>query len=138
VLRLAILLDQACPPDLEVMIAPFDVVLAEHTVVEPDLLLARRADLTDKDLPVPLLLAVEVLSPSTRRFDLLLKRDRYEAAGCPSYWVVDPGDASSAPALRAWELTEGRYVEVADVVGEETWRSSQPYAVTVTPAALVR
>jgi Uma2 family endonuclease len=54
----------------------------------------RRSDLTDRDLPTAPLLAVEVLSASTRRIDLMLKRSRYEAAGCPSYWVVDPGEAS--------------------------------------------
>jgi len=47
------------------------------------LVLRRAAD----DLP---LLAVEILSPSTRRFDLTVKRSRYESAGVPSYWVVDP------------------------------------------------
>lgn len=48
-------------------------------------------------------LAVEVLSPSTRRVDLTLKLSRYEAAGCPSYWVVDP----DGPSLTAWQLVEG-------------------------------
>lgn len=38
----------------------------------PFMLVARRSDLTERDLPVAPVLAVEVLSPSTRRIDLTL------------------------------------------------------------------
>lgn len=77
-------LDQACPEELELLFAPFDVVLADDTVLEPDLLVAPRSQFTERDLPGPPLLAVEVLSASTRRIDLLLKRDRLQSAGVPS------------------------------------------------------
>jgi Uma2 family endonuclease len=133
VLRLLRALDDACPPELEVLGAPFDVVLAEDTVMIPDVVVARRADLTDEDLPAVPVLAVEVLSPSTRRFDLVLKRSRFEAAGVPAYWVVDPDE----PRLIAWELRGGSYVEVADVRGGEAHVAALPYPVTVTPRDLV-
>jgi Uma2 family endonuclease len=35
-------------------------------------------------------LVVEVLSPSTRRYDLGIKRARYEQYGLPELWVIDP------------------------------------------------
>src|SRR5690625_4213434 len=54
------------PAELELLFAPFDVVLAENTVIQPDLLVATRDAFTDTDLPVAPLLAVEILSPSTR------------------------------------------------------------------------
>lgn len=127
------LLRQACPDGLEVLLSPFDVALSDDTVLEPDLLVARTRDFTLRDLPVPPLLAVEVLSPSTRRVDQTLKRARLEAAGCPSYWLVDPHQ----PSLVALELLEGAYVEVAHVVGEETWRAARPFDVEVQPSALV-
>jgi len=133
VLRLGSLMLSACPPDREVLVAPFDIALAVDTVVIPDLLVARRVDLTDRDLPTAPLLAVEVLSPSTRRFDLTLKRSRYEAAGAPSYWVVDPDE----PSLLAWELRAGRYIEVAHVRGDEVFAATLPFRVTVVSAALV-
>ena len=63
---LAKLLADQCPPHLKVLMAPFDVVLADDTVVEPDVLVASRAALTPKNLPGPPVLAVEVLSPSSR------------------------------------------------------------------------
>ena len=78
-------------------------------------------------------LAVEVLSPSTRRIDLTLKRSRYEAAGCPSYWVVDPDE----PSLTAWELRGGEYAEVARVVGDQEFAALTPYAVRITPIRLL-
>ena len=122
-----------CPTDLEVLFAPFDVALSDSTVLQPDLLVARRCDLTDRDLPVAPLLAVEVLSPSTRHIDLMLKRSRFEAAGCPAYWVVDPDQSS----LRAWQLRDDAYEEVGHVVGATTFRTDRPFPVDVTPDALV-
>ena len=131
--RLARLLDDACPSELEVLMAPLDVVLGANTVLQPDVLVARRDDFTERDLPTAPLLAVEVISPSTRLVDRNLKRARYEAAGCPSYWVVDP----DVPSLTAWDLVEGAYVEVAAVVGVETFESRLPFPVSVTPSDLV-
>jgi Uma2 family endonuclease len=123
----------ACPRDLEVLFAPFDVVLSEDTVVEPDLLVAPRAAFSERDLPGPPLLAVEVLSPSTRRIDLMLKFARFEAAGCPSYWVVDP----DTPSLIAWEMRDGAYAQVAKVAGDEVARLTAPFEVAVVPSDLI-
>jgi len=131
--RLFRLLDDACPDDCEVLIAPLDVVLADDTVMEPDVLVGRRADFTPRDLPAAPLLAVEVLSPSTRRFDLTLKWSRFEAAGVGSYWVVDPDE----PSLTAWDLIDGAYQQVARVVGDDRYAAARPYDVVVSPAALV-
>jgi len=134
VTRLWRLLDDACPADLEVFVAPFDVVLAADTVLLPDVLVARRPDLTERDLSGAPVLAVEVLSPSSRLIDLTVKRDRFRAAGTPSYWVVDPDE----PSLTAWELAaDGAYAEVARVTGGETARLTRPYDVLVIPSALV-
>jgi Uma2 family endonuclease len=129
---LHLLLAAACPAELRVLLAPLDVVLADDTVVQPDLLVARRTDFTERDLPVAPLLAVEILSPSTRRIDLMLKRSRYEAAGCRSYWVVDP----DVPSIIAWELRDGVYELVGEVSGDDSLSLEQPYPVTVVPARL--
>lgn len=132
-LSLARLLLDACPPDLRVLTAPFDVVLASDTSVQPDLLVARRSDFTAKNLPGPPLLAVEILSPSTALIDLNLKKARYLAAGVHSYWVVAP----DGPRLRAWTLEGGDYREAGDVEGEAAWTATMPYPVTVVPARLL-
>jgi Uma2 family endonuclease len=132
-LELYAILRERCPDDLLVLVAPLDVALGESTVLQPDLLVARRSDLTERDLPTAPVLAVEVLSPSTRRFDLMLKRSRFEAAGCPAYWVVDPDE----PALRAWELQDEAYVEVGHVTGAESFRTERPFPAKISPASLV-
>ena len=133
VARVYTLLAARCPEGLEVLFAPLDVALAEDTVMQPDLLVARTTDFTDRDLPVAPLLAVEVLSPSTRRLDLTLKRARLEAAGCASYWAVDPDE----PSVTVWRLREGRYDEVAHADGADRVELDAPYPVTVCPADLV-
>jgi Uma2 family endonuclease len=127
------LLRAACPSDLRVLFAPLDVAISYDTVMQPDLQVARRADFTARDVPVAPLLAVEILSKSTERVDRMLKRSRFESAGAPSFWLVDP----RGPALEAWELRDGRYAQVARVAGDETFRASRPFEVTVTPADLI-
>ena len=131
--NLHLLLRAACPADLQVLFAPLDVVLAQDTVLEPDLLVAPRAQFTARDLPGAPLLAVEVLEPSTSRVDRLLKRERYQEAGCPSYWLIDPVE----PSLLALELVAGTYVERARVVGGEQVALTAPYPVTVCPRDLL-
>ncbi|MGH8939739.1 MAG: Uma2 family endonuclease [Actinomycetes bacterium] len=131
--RLLRLLEDACPVHLEVLVAPFDVVLADDTVLIPDIIVARRIDLTDRELPVAPALAVEILSPSTRRFDLMVKRSRLETAGAEGYWVVDPDE----PSLTAWNLQDGSFVEVAHVVGDEPFAADNPFPLVVVPARLV-
>ena len=78
----------------EVFVAPFDVVLSDTDVVEPDLLFvspARAADtLTDANMRGAPDLIVEVGSPSTRKVDETTKRRLYERYGVGEYWVADP------------------------------------------------
>ena len=130
---LSYLLHQRCPSNLWVMTAPLDVVLAEDTVVEPDILVAPKAAFGEKNLPGPPLLAVEVLSPSTSGVDRTLKLNRYRRAGIPSYWLVDPGELR----LLAHELDGEEYRVVADVASDETWTATRPFEVTIRPSDLL-
>ena len=130
---LLVVLHGARQPGHEVLTAPFDVRLSRITVVEPDVLVARRSDLTPARLEGPPILAVEVLSPSTRRIDTSLKRLAYEAAGVPAYWLVDP----DVPSLTVLELEDGSYVERATVAGSESFAATMPFPVTVVPARLI-
>ena len=125
--NLHVLLRAACPSDLRVILAPFDIVLAEDTVVQPDLAVAPRVTITDGDLPVPPMLAVEVLSPSTRRFDLPLERDRFPSAGIASYWLVDP----LARTVTVLALDGGSYREVAVAAPGSPAQVSHPFVLTL-------
>jgi Uma2 family endonuclease len=137
-LELAVTLHAACPPEFEVIVAPFTVGLAADTVMQPDLLVARRDKLTDRDLSGPHDLVVEVLSPTTRLIELNTKRERFERAGIPSFWVVDPVGGSARARFTAWQLgDDGRYRTIVDIVDASRFHASSPYPVTVVPGALV-
>lgn len=126
------LLRAAAPDDIRVLGAPAAAIIDERTWVEPDIMAARKSDFGDKYLDHPALLAVEVLSPSNRIYDLNTKFARYERARIPSYWVVDPDERR----LVVWELADGRYAEVADVGPGESWSAVRPFEVTVLPGEL--
>ncbi|MGI8678643.1 MAG: Uma2 family endonuclease [Jatrophihabitans sp.] len=116
----------------EVFTAPLDVVLADDTVMEPDIVVGRERTSRPANCRLRRWLAVEVLSPSTRRFDLTLKKSRFEAAGMQCHWVVDPLE----PSLLAWDLRHDSYVEVARVEGGSEWTAELPYPITIDPAKL--
>ena len=122
------------PAGLDVLFAPFDIPLANDTVLQPDVVVVTSVDDVHAPGDPVLVLAVEVLSPSTRLIDLNLKKARLEQAGVPPYWVVDPVE----PMLLAWELIDATYVEVARVRGDETWTATLPFEVTMCPAELTR
>jgi Uma2 family endonuclease len=137
-LNLAILLRTSAPPAFHVVMGPFGVALADDTELQPDLIVGLRADFTERDIERPQLV-VEVLSPSTRMFDTHVKRERFERAGVPSYWVVDPVARPAEASLGVWELApDGTYRQAAKVVGEEPFQATIPFPVTVVPADLVR
>ena len=75
----------------ESILSPMAVVLSDHDVVEPDLLVVlndRTEILTDKHVHGAPSIAVEVISKSTRRRDEGLKRRLYEHAGVREYWIA--------------------------------------------------
>jgi Uma2 family endonuclease len=77
----------------KVLFAPFDVVLSNVNVVQPDLLFfsnARLDRMTQKHAQGAPDLVVEVLSESTRRTDEIRKRKLYESVDVLEYWIVDP------------------------------------------------
>ncbi|MEU6153782.1 Uma2 family endonuclease [Actinosynnema sp. NPDC047251] len=134
VAKLIVMLDALCPEGMHVLPAPFAVRHSRTTEVQPDLLVAREEDFTDKLLPVAPLLVVEVLSPSSVMTDTNLKKSLYERMGVPSYWVVDPRQ----PMLDVFELNaEGRYELVSVVKGDQAFEAVRPFPVRVVPVELL-
>ena len=71
-------------------IAPLDVKLEPGLVTQPDLLVVPSDDLLpERYFITRLLLAVEIISPSSARFDRVVKRPRYQRNRVPEYWVAD-------------------------------------------------
>jgi len=105
--------------------APIDVVLSQHTVVQPDLLYISRERLgiiMKANIQGAPDLVVEILSPSTAEWDRVTKRRTYERYGVRELWLVD---------------LEGRSIEVAarNEMGLETIRV-YPLGTTVSSPIL--
>ena len=132
--RLYGVLETACPPEYDVLPAPFAVHSGDKIELQPDVLVGLDEDFTDKDLPAPPVLAVEVLSPSTAIHDLNTKKAVYERLGTGSYWVIDPEE----PALTVFELDEeGHYQQVAKAAGDEVAELERPFPVRIVPRDLL-
>ena len=75
-----------------VSISPADLELDESTLVQPDLFVFElpggQRPTGWKDITT-ILLAIEVLLPSTARADRFVKRHRYQRQGISEYWIVD-------------------------------------------------
>jgi Uma2 family endonuclease len=73
--------------------APFDVILSDSDVVQPDLIFVskeRSPIEQDHGIVGAPDLVVEILSESNRKTDETTKRKLYEWAGVLEYWIVDP------------------------------------------------
>ena len=83
----------------EVLPAPYDLVHGPASIVEPDVFVLRPgADADAVGQLRDLILAVEVVSPSSRRADRFTKRRLYQEAGVPGYWMVD----AEAGSVEVW------------------------------------
>lgn len=132
VTNLLVLLKQACPPDRLVAVGSLDFRPTRGVSLRPDLLVCRREDAGPHLLQHPPLLTVEVLSPSTRTTDVVLKRALYEHHRVPSYWLLDPTNQE----LTVLEMIDASYACQAVVQAEETFHATTPFPVDLAPAAL--
>jgi Uma2 family endonuclease len=105
----------------EVFFAPLGVVLGQHDVAEPDLMVvADPSQFSQRGIEGPPLLVVEILSQSNARHDRVTKAARYLALGVKHYWIVDPRKRH----LLCQRVENGRWVVVAE--GLDDSRVSDP------------
>lgn len=97
-----------------VLLSPIDVRLPKagesddrvDTVVQPDVLVVcDSAKIDQRGVKGAPDWVVEVLSPATASHDQIVKRQIYERAGVPEYWLVHPVDR----VLTIYRLENGRY-----------------------------
>ncbi|HJP77110.1 MAG TPA: Uma2 family endonuclease [Pseudonocardiaceae bacterium] len=114
----------ATPPEFETL-PGVNVVLNNERLLIPDLVVLNAPGVDAvyyKGSDV--LLALEIHSPSTRTFDLALKRQLYAEAGIPFLMFVDP--KTGVPAMRLLELDGEGFREIASsTAGVLT--ASQPF-----------
>ena len=97
--------------------APLDVVLSNVDVVEPDLLYVARERLeivTDTHVAGAPDLAVEIVSPSSRKRDETTKRHLFDRYGVVEYWVIDP----ELQIVKVFRRREGRLSKVEELAAE--------------------
>jgi Uma2 family endonuclease len=129
--ELAVRLHPLLGPEWRV-IAPAAVVFDRFNEREPDLLVVRRAGARGRHAsPADVLLAVEVMSPSSRTDDRLVKPAQYAAAGIPHYWRIEP----AVPVLVTYALADDAYRETGHHSDEVDL--SEPVAVRFRLADLL-
>jgi Uma2 family endonuclease len=135
--RVRDLLLAAAPDDVEV-VETVDIEM-DNNVFEPDVVVlpAPVAYATGGPLkPGQVLLAVEVVSPSSRRMDRMVKPSVLAEAGVPAYWRVEL-EGPGMPAVVVHELADGIYREVVAVQAGETVVVDVPFPVELRPADLI-
>jgi Uma2 family endonuclease len=122
--------------DVDLRLAPAD---APGTVRRPDVVVVRQeaVERIEREGGIlrasDLVLAVEVLSPGSRRLDRVLKRAEYADAGISHYWIVDLDEPVSLIACHV--AGEFGYVDGGAVSG--VFRTTEPFPVEVDLDALV-
>ena len=102
--------------------SPFDVVLSDENVVQPDLLFIsneRAHIITPENIQGAPDLVVEILSPATAERDRNVKFELYAEHGVHEYWIVDP----DARTITVFLLDEGAFEEVDTYSEGETLTS---------------
>ncbi len=97
-------------------ISPADIIWDPQEYVQPDLFVVPAREVTGnwRDCQT-LLLAVEIVSPSSARYDRIVKRQLYQEHGVSTYWIVDP----DAQVVEVWRPEDERPEIVTDVL---RWR----------------
>ena len=99
----------------EAFVSPLDVQLERGLVLQPDLLVVPAGELRRRDDVVRhLLLAAEVVSPSSARHDRVTKRPAYQRNRVPEYWVLD----DRARLIERWRPEDERPEIVSELL---TW-----------------
>lgn len=102
----------------EILVAPFDVLLSENDIVQPDVLFISRENrdiLNEKNVQGAPDITIEVLSPGSSGYDQQVKFHRYEHFGVREYWIINPDQEE----IHVYRLADGRYQEAAVLKNEE-------------------
>ncbi|MFS1300815.1 Uma2 family endonuclease [Streptosporangium longisporum] len=135
--RLMRILEDAAPPEYEPM-QEVNLRVSDRDFFIPDLVVVPTETVEETELmfaPRDLLLAVEIVSPSTRARDRHLKRAAYAAAGIPVYWRIELSDG---PSIHVHELAGDEYKPAERHDAGEAANLSVPFEVSFDPAVLVR
>jgi Uma2 family endonuclease len=95
----------------EAFFSPLDVRLEPGLVLQPDMLVVPAGELQRRtDTIRRLLLAAEIVSPSSARYDRVTKRPHYQRHRVSEYWVVD----DTSRTIERWTPDDDRPELLAD------------------------
>ena len=135
--RLRTLLDDAVYPEGMEAATAVGVRVAENLGYIPDVVVAtERVETTMVDIDT-VVLAVEVVSPSTKKSDRLEKPAAFAAAGLPAYWRVEINDGVDL-TIYCYRLDGPTYVESAVLRAGDTVTAlvTASASITFDPADL--
>lgn len=133
--RLTILLGAQCPDHLEALAGNGVNFATDHHRIPDVIVVPSDWVLRTMYIEQPPTLAIEVTSRSTMVRDRVIKKREYQKFGIESYWIVDP--EYHRPRLTAYELSRGKYKQVAEVYGDEPFHAKLPFPITIVPALLI-
>jgi len=116
----------------EALSSPADIELDPHGMVQPDVFVEGFLEGRPArawNVGAPLLLAVEVLSPSTARADRTIKRRRFQRAGVPEYWILD----LDARVVERWHPGDERPEVLADSIEWRPATHADPLTIPLPP-----
>jgi Uma2 family endonuclease len=83
--------------------------------------------------PADVALVVEIETPTTRRYDEMLKSSVYAEAGIRDLWRVERGAVT--PILRTFQLARDAYQQRHSIEGAEPVKLDAPFPLRIAPAA---
>jgi Uma2 family endonuclease len=135
--RLASQMEAQLPSEWEVL-PDFEVVVQADgpaTVRAPDLVMVHVEGPEKRVAARDVLLAVEVISPGSRKIDTHMKPFEYAEAGIPHYWVVDLDPPAPSITVYGLGAPGDGYVESQTATG--TLIVQQPFEMRIDIRALV-
>jgi Uma2 family endonuclease len=136
IFRLQRILDDAAPPGLEPL-STVNLKAGDKDYYIPDLVVVPETATEAASLmftPEDILLAVEVVSPSTKIRDRAFKSEAYAAAGIPAYWRIE---LDEGPTVYVYELDGDSYGTSSAYKAGTVATLAMPYSVSFDPGDLI-
>lgn len=112
----------------EVFSSPLDVKLQPGLVLQPDVLVVPTGELRRRsDIVRRLLLAVEIVSPSSARHDRVTKRPHYQRNRVSEYWIVD----DMSQTVERWTPDDTRPELLAEQLVWQPAGAAEPFVLDI-------
>ncbi|MDI6098607.1 Uma2 family endonuclease [Actinoplanes sp. NEAU-A12] len=128
---------EGCPEALFVSQAN-DVILSSRRQFIPDLLVVtfESAKTVGKFQASDVVLAIEIVSPSSQSMDRVMKPALYAKAGIPFYWLIETANGLTVTTYRI-DQEDGVYQPTGTFTDSDTIRLDEPWPLEI-PVTTIR